>query len=99
MLAITTEAAEAITGLLTREGVPEGAGVRLASQTMPGEAPKIEVALTEGPMQKDQVIEEGPARVFVDETLTPVVDDKVLHASVEEDRVQFVLTEQASPQS
>jgi Fe-S cluster assembly iron-binding protein IscA len=63
---------------------------------MPGEPIAVEVTLVEGPTESDQVIEEQGAQVFVDNDLAPVLDDKMLDATVDQDRVNFTLVEQPS---
>lgn len=94
MLAISPEAAQAITGLVSQPGVPEGAGLRMAPGASPGEPTAVELTLAEGPTPSDQVVEEQGAQVFVDSELAPALDDKVLDATVEQDGVSFTLLEQ-----
>ena len=95
MLAITQDAAEAITGIVSQAQAPEGSGVRISPRVPEGlERGGVDLSLVEVPAEADQVVEEQGARVFVDNQLAPELDDKVLDASVQEDRVQFRLMEQ-----
>lgn len=94
MLAITEDAAEAITGIVSQVQAPEGSGLRIAPRATEGERAAVDLSLVEGPAEADQVVEEQGARVFVDNQLAPELDDKVLDAAVQEDRVQFTLIEQ-----
>src|SRR5919109_3195297 len=94
MLTVSREAAQAITGLVSQPGVPEGSGLKMSPRTEPGEPTAIEVSLAESPTESDQVIEEQGAQVFVDNELAPVLDDKMLDATVEEERVNFTLVKQ-----
>jgi Fe-S cluster assembly iron-binding protein IscA len=89
MLTISEGAAQAITGLVGRPEVPDGSGLRMTPRAVPGEPTAVELALVEGPAGSDQVIEEQGVQVFVDNELAPVLDDKVLEATVEEDRINF----------
>jgi iron-sulfur cluster assembly protein len=91
MLTISQGAAEAITGLVAQPEVPDGSGLRMTPRAVPGEPIAVEVALVEGPTDSDHVIEEQGAQVFVDNELAPVLDDKILDASVEEDQINFTL--------
>jgi iron-sulfur cluster assembly protein len=93
MLTISQGAAEAITGLVSQPEVPDGSGLRMTPRTAPGEPIAVELALVEGPTESDQVIQEQGAQVFVDNELAPVLDDKILDATVEEDRINFTLVE------
>jgi iron-sulfur cluster assembly protein len=98
MLAISPVAADAITDLVSQPGIPEGAGLRM-SEASPGEPGDIELAVAEGPAGSDQIVEERGAQVFVDKELAPVLDDKILDATVESERVKFTLVKQDAGQS
>jgi len=93
MLAITPTAVQAIQGLTSQPGVPEGAGLKLSGQQTP-EGTSIELSLVEGPAESDQVLEADDAHVYVAAPLAPLLDDKVLDAGVDGDQVSFRLVEQ-----
>lgn len=95
MLAITPSAVQAIQGLTSQPGIPEGAGLKL-SETQSPEGTSIELSLVEGPAESDQVLEAESAHVFVSAPLAPLLDDKVLDAGVEGDQISFRLVEQPS---
>jgi Fe-S cluster assembly iron-binding protein IscA len=46
------------------------------------------------PAEDDEVIEEHGARVFLEPAAASLLDDKVLDANVEEDRVAFTIADQ-----
>lgn len=94
MLAITDSAAEAIRGIVSAPEVPEGAGLRIATQPGDAEAATLEVTVAEVPADSDQVVDEDGARVFVEQEAIPLLDDKLLDAQVEGTRVGFTLMEQ-----
>ncbi len=93
MLAITPTAVEAIQGLTSQPGVPEGAGLKLSERQSP-EGTAIELSLVEGPAESDQVLQADNAHVFVSAPLAPLLDDKVLDAGVDGDQIAFRLIEQ-----
>jgi Fe-S cluster assembly iron-binding protein IscA len=96
MLALTSNAHEAIEGILSANSIPEGAGLRIASP--PGDdAPVGQLQLTVAavPAEADQVIDDEGARVFVDEAAAEFLDDKVLDANVVGQEVHFAIAEQS----
>lgn len=93
MLAITPTAVEAIQGLTSQPGVPDGAGLKLSGQVTP-EGTAIELSLVEAPEESDQVLQAEDTKVFVSAPLAPVLDDKILDAGVEEGKIAFKLIEQ-----
>lgn len=95
MLALSERAVTAINGIVSNPGVPDGAGLRLSPQ-MSGEDPvALELAVVEGPVGGDQVVEEQGAHVFVDERVGPMLDDKILDATSEGEQVRFTIVEQS----
>ena len=66
MLTLTDTAAEAIRGIVAAPELPDGAGLRIATQPGPGEASTLEVSVAETPAETDQVVDESGARVFVE---------------------------------
>jgi iron-sulfur cluster assembly protein len=95
MLAITDAAAEAIRCVVSSQGAPEGAGLRIA--TPPEGAPEggLEVALAAVPAEDDEVIDRGGAHVFLEPRAAEALDDKRLDAQVEGGQVRFTVSEQA----
>ncbi len=94
MLAITDTAAEAIRGIVSAPELPDGAGLRIATQPGTGEAASLEVTVAETPADTDQVLDEEGARVFVEADAIALLDDKLLDAQIEGSRVGFMLSEQ-----
>lgn len=95
MLAVSPNAVQAIRVLTSRPEVPEGAGLKLSPQAT-AEATSIELSLVEGPAESDQVVEVGDVQVFIAEPLVPMLDDKVLDAGGEGEKVSFTLGDQGS---
>jgi iron-sulfur cluster assembly protein len=95
MFAMTDAAAEAVKGVVSSRGAPEGAGLRIA--TPPDAAPGggLEVALAAVPAEDDEVIDEGGAHVFLESRAAEALDDKLLDAWVEGGQVRFTVNEKA----
>ena len=94
MLAITDTAAEAIRGIVAAPELPDGAGLRIATQPGGGPEGALEVSLAEMPAETDQVVDESGARVFVEAEAVELLDDKLLDAQIDGTRVGFMLAEQ-----
>jgi iron-sulfur cluster assembly protein len=94
MLAVSQSAVQAIRGLTSGPGVPEGTGLKISAQATV-EGTSIDLSLVEGPAESDQVVEAEGVKVFVAEPLAPMLDDKVLDASDEGEKISFRLGDQA----
>ncbi|ADB52336.1 HesB/YadR/YfhF-family protein [Conexibacter woesei] len=94
MLAITENAAEAIRGIVAAPDIPDGAGIRIATQPGAEQPGPLEVTVAEVPADSDQVLDEAGARVFVEERAAAILDDKMLDAQIDGSRVGFYIGEQ-----
>jgi Fe-S cluster assembly iron-binding protein IscA len=94
VLTITDTAAEAIRGIIAAPEIPEGAGLRIATQPEAEGDAALEVTVAEQPAETDQVVSEAGARVFVEADAVPLLDDKLLDAQIDGTRVGFTLSEQ-----
>jgi len=94
MLALTESAADAIREIVTAPEVPEGAGLRIATQPGSEQAEVLEVMIAAMPAENDQVMDDDGARVFVEAAAAELLDDKLLDARVEGTRVGFTLSDQ-----
>ncbi len=96
MLELSTQAEEAIRGILASDGVPEGAAFRISSQgeAEGDEASGLSVAITETAPEEDQVVEGEDVEVRLEPTAAEILDDKQLDASVADGQVQFSLSAQ-----
>jgi iron-sulfur cluster assembly protein len=97
MLALTSDAQQAIEGVLSATSIPDGAGLRIAPPVGDDAAAsdELQVTIAQVPAEADQVIDADGARVFVDEAAVEFLDDKVLDASISGDEVRFALAEQS----
>jgi iron-sulfur cluster assembly protein len=92
VLTISSEAAEAIRGLVAAPELPDGAMVRIESDPTEG----LQIGLVDAPSPGDEVVEGEGIEVAVDPETASLLDDKFLDAAVEEDEITFTVTDQAS---
>jgi Fe-S cluster assembly iron-binding protein IscA len=93
MLTMTENAATAVKGILAQNPGNDDAGLRIHGADDPGAGFALSVAT---PEESDQVVETSGARVFLDETASAALTDRVLDAKVDEQGgVRFELAEQA----
>ena len=93
MLAITEGAAEAIKQIITSSPIAEEGGLRISVEPLDDQRARLELSLAESPQPGDSLVQKEGANVFVEEAAATFLDDKVLHASMEEDVVSFSLEE------
>lgn len=79
MLALTDRAVDVIKQVVEASDMPEGAGLRIASQLGAG---TLGAVLAEAPELEDEVVEVEGARVFLDPIANPQLEDMVLDAQV-----------------
>lgn len=93
MLALTTEATEAIEAILKAPGVPAGAGIRIipVAPEDGSVTSELQVEVADQPEERDEVIEEAGARVFVEDSLCGYLEDKMLDAEMAQERIRFSL--------
>jgi Fe-S cluster assembly iron-binding protein IscA len=91
MLTLTPSAVQAVDALLhSNPEIPEDAGLRIA----PTSESELSLGIVAAPAPGDQVIEDGGARVFVDEQAAPLVDGAQLDAQAQGDQIAFGLSPQ-----
>lgn len=92
MLAISTEASEAIRGIVAAPELPDGAMLRIDSQ--PGQGLQIGVVVEPSP--GDELVEGEGIELAVDPTTAALLEDKFLDAAIEDNEVTFTVTDQAT---
>lgn len=94
MLTLTENAVSVIRNLTDQQEVPDGAGLRIATDPQAG---ALTLSLAEAPLDGDEVLDTAGARLFLDAEAAILLDDKALDAAVDTDgRVQFAVGEQPS---
>ncbi|HEU4658814.1 MAG TPA: HesB/YadR/YfhF-family protein [Capillimicrobium sp.] len=92
MLTITPTAAEALDTIVASvPDAPESAGLRIAAGAGPDGRPGLTLELAAAPAPTDQVVQGHDTPVFVEAQLAGELDDKVLDAEVDGDRVGFLI--------
>ena len=89
LLSLTDSAAEAARHLSANSGLAPEPGLRIASGEPSETGTPLEISIAAAPQVNDQTIEEAGARVYVEDEVAEFLDDKVLDADVEGDRVRF----------
>jgi iron-sulfur cluster assembly protein len=94
VLTITPSAAEAIQSIVSSApDVPDTGGLRIARQPGTDGQEGFGLSLAAGPEPDDEVVEEQSASIYMEPETASLLEDKVLDASVDGDRVGFMLAE------
>ena len=99
MLAVTSQAASAIDGILAARGKPpDEAGMRITKKAnhLPESStpmPSLRLEVVEAPKAGDEVLAEAP--VFLEPEAAALLDDKLLDADFSGEQVHFALREQS----
>lgn len=92
MLTLTETAQTVITGIVGQSDAAETGGLRISG----ADGDQLNVGVAPAPVEGDQVLDAEGARVFLDETATTALDDKVLDAAPDDaGRVTFTIAQQA----
>lgn len=90
MLTLTENASAIVNEITSQPGLAETAGLRITSDPSP--EPAFEVSAAQQAEPGDQVVEQGGATVYLDESAAQLLDDKVLDAAVDPaGKVEFAL--------
>ena len=88
MLTLTDTASTVVKEIVSRNDDTERAGLRIEAESP--DATDFGVSIVPLPRVHDAIVEQGGARVYLDESATAALDDKTLDARVDEDgRVAF----------
>jgi iron-sulfur cluster assembly protein len=91
MLTLTENAVAVIRDITGQREVPTGAGLRIA----PDVSGSLNLSVSPEPQPGDEVVDEGGARLFLDQEAAPMLADKALDVSVDgQGGVQFMLGQQ-----
>ncbi len=94
LLALTDSAVEAVKNIVSSSGeVEETSGLRMVAD-LAGTQANFQLSVVPVPAEDDEVIEEQGARVFLEPEAASLLDDKVLDANLEENRVAFTIADQ-----
>ncbi len=94
MLALTDSAVEAVTEIVSSSEEPsETGGLRMVAERA-GTQVNFQLSVVPVPAEDDEVIEEQGARVFLEPDAASLLDDKVLDAKLEQNKVAFTIADQ-----
>lgn len=93
MLTMTETAAEAVRRIAAGSGLEPDPGLRISAGPSTPEGTPLEIGLAGEAAPSDQTVEDGGARVYMEEPVAAALDDKVLDAAIEGDQVRFALYE------
>jgi iron-sulfur cluster assembly protein len=91
MLTITDDAATAVRQISADSGLEPDPGLRISVGPPSPEGAALEIGLAAAAEPRDETVEEGGARVYLDEMVAPALDDKILDAELHGDHVHFTL--------
>lgn len=91
MLTLTPTAESAIRALIATSPVGDEGGLRISADPGSDGRPGFRLALVEGPEPLDSVVEDVAVPVYLEQEAAPLLDDGVLDATVEEERVTFTV--------
>lgn len=95
MLTITQNAADAMETIFSAAPeVPDTAGMRITHDVGEDGRPAFRLAVVERPEASDQVVDAENVSVYLESATSPLLDDKILDARVEGDKIGFTLDEQ-----
>jgi iron-sulfur cluster assembly protein len=93
MLTMTDTAAEAVRQIASGSGLEPDPGLRISAGPDTPEGTSLEISLAAEAEPSDQTVEEGGARIYLEQVVAPALDDKVLDAAIEGEQVRFALRE------
>jgi Fe-S cluster assembly iron-binding protein IscA len=94
MLAMTADAIEAIRGIVEESELGPAAGLRISGANEGNGDTALDFEVAEAAVTGDEVVSEGGATVFLDETAAAVLADKTLDVHAHGDHFHFSLEEQ-----
>lgn len=95
MLTLTDNARSAVQDIAARAGLPDEGGLRIAESD--GQTGAFELSLVAGPLDGDEVIAAGSAKVYVEPTTSEILADQKLDAVPSPEGTGFLLTPQDAP--
>jgi Fe-S cluster assembly iron-binding protein IscA len=94
VLVLTDQAAEAIRGIVEDSDLGTDAGLRISGTSAANGDAELEFELAEAARDGDEVVRDGGAVVYLDETAAAVLADKTLDVHAHGDHFHFSIDEQ-----
>ena len=96
MLTMTDNAAEVVRLISAGSGLQPDPGLRISAGPLTPDGTPLEIGVAGEAEPTDQTVEEGGARIYLQELVAPALDDKVLDAAIEGDEVRFTISDAQS---
>jgi iron-sulfur cluster assembly protein len=84
MLTLTPAAAEVVRQLVANSPVDETGGVRISAGETTPEGTELQMQLVDQPETSDESVDEEGAHIYLEPTVAPYLEDKVLDAHLHE---------------
>lgn len=94
MLTLSADATQAIKQVLATTEVGENAGIRFSIIPVDEDKAKLALSVAEPQPGDTQVGQEG-ANVYLDQSVVPLLDDKILDVTMEGENAAFSILDQA----
>lgn len=91
MLTVTAEAADAVKKLVEDSDVPESGGLRIYAAPVNGSEATLQLNIVAEPEAADHVVGTEGTQVFLEQNAAQFLDDKVLHATFEDQSIRFAI--------
>jgi iron-sulfur cluster assembly protein len=95
VLVLTEDAQGAIRGIVEESGVGPNGGLRISGANEGNGETALEFDVAHGPADGDEVVTDGGATVFLDETASALLTDKLLDVHTHGDHFHFSVDEQS----
>jgi Fe-S cluster assembly iron-binding protein IscA len=92
VLVISSEASEAIRGIVAAPEIPDGAMLRIDSQPDSG----LQIDVVVEPSPGDEVLDADGVELAVDPATAVLLEDKRLDAAIQHNEVTFTISDQAA---
>lgn len=95
MLTLTQGAADVIREIVDSTPEPgDGAGLRISTESGDSDEPQLSMAIAGGPEAGDETVEQHGATIYLSESASGLLVDKILDADAHDDHVHFTIGEQ-----
>jgi Fe-S cluster assembly iron-binding protein IscA len=92
---LTPTAIEVVRNITSSPDSPDEAGLRIAAAPQAQPEGALQISITPGPAEDDQVLSGEGSRIFLDQQAAEYLDDKILDAGVDaEGKATFMLAQQ-----
>lgn len=97
MLALTPAAVEVVNTITAASGMPDTAGLRIASTGEDPQSGGLELEIVAAPVERDEVVAETGARIFLEAGAADFLSDKVLDGQMDDQgRARFAVGPQGN---